>query len=470
MMKSVLIFFCVLTVSCTEVVLDNVSDRVPMDEQKSGTLTIEDALKELSDFNESLYGNIDVRSNDCISEIAICKIPSTKGTDSDEIIAYVVNYENDKGFAVINADPLSIPIVARTESGYMDSERLNSKILSIIGDYQTKSGNSLEDTIDSSSPEDFIYELIASSLATTPRSIVDTLSITYGEWGVMNLYGPLVTVKWNQTYPFNLSIPPDSLWLTKNYNYYRGLPPVGCTNVAVAQILTTIRQPSRAPGTNTTYDWNVFKSLSNYNNVSDYLPGRASYPFDTNPILKSKVEDLADFLYTIYDKNHSKVTSGGTSSNILFALETMQELNSEYFANAEIIEYRNNNSNLNGCINCIKNGKPIYCCGFYIDDTKSTGNDKKSGHAWVIDGYTERKRMVKLIVEDSDGNQQTMNRIQNGLFLHINWGYCGLYDGYYYKGNFDMAQREDYDDVIDTNPYTGNGSTSYSIGIEYIIY
>ena len=33
-----------------------------------------------------------------------------------------------------------------------------------------------------------------------------------------------------------------------------------------------------------------------------------------------------------------------------------------------------------------------------------------------------------------------------------------------------MAQREDYDDVIDTNPYTGNGSTSYSIGIEYIIY
>ena len=58
----------------------------------------------------------------------------------------------------------------------------------------------------------------------------------------------------------------------------------------------------------------------------------------------------------------------------------------------------------------------------------------------------------------------------SGLFLHINWGYSGLYDGYYYKGNFDMAQREDYDDVIDTNPYTGNGSTSYSIGIEYIIY
>ena len=297
-MKKIL-FFLIFAVSCAEVALNNEPDLASLPEQKSGTLTVEEALKELSDFNESLYGNTDVKSRDRIAEIAVCKIPSTKSTDSEEIIAYVVNYEDNKGFAVINAAPFSIPIVARTESGHMDSKKLDNKILELIGDYQTKSGNSEDDFIDSSSPEDFIYEVIANSLASTPRNSSDTKEYIYEEWRDIFKYGPLVTVKWNQTYPFNMRMEPDSNWTTKSYRYYRGLPPVGCGNIALGQILSSVKRPSRAPGETTTYEWGVLRSLSNYTNVSNYLPGAMSYPFDTNQILMSKVDDLADFLHHI---------------------------------------------------------------------------------------------------------------------------------------------------------------------------
>lgn len=77
-----------------------------------------------------------------------------------------------------------------------------------------------------------------------------------------------MSVKWGQKYPFNIKIPQDSSWVNNMYNDYRGLPPVGCSNVALGQILATIKQPSRAPGVNTTYDWGgakkSFKLLQSY--------------------------------------------------------------------------------------------------------------------------------------------------------------------------------------------------------------
>ena len=58
----------------------------------------------------------------------------------------------------------------------------------------------------------------------------------------------------------------------------------------------------------------------------------------------------------------------------------------------------------------------------------------------------------------------------NENFFNINWGYCGKYDGYYHVGVFDMTQREDIDSIIDTNPYTLNGTHAYDVDIEYISY
>lgn len=463
-MKKIPILFFILAASCTEVVINDESDLMSLPEPKSGTLTVEEALKELSDFNESLYGNTDVKSSDRIAEIEVCKIPTTKRVSEEETLAYVVNYEDDKGFAVINADPFSIPIVARTESGHMDTQRLNNKILDLISDFQTKSEISTDNSIDNSSLEDFIYEIIAKTLTSTPRNSSDSREYIYEDWCDILKYGPLVTVKWNQTYPFNMKMESNDYWLTENYNYYRGYPPVGCGNVALGQILATIKKPSRAPGTNTTYDWNVLRSLSNYTNISNYLPGKTSYPFDTNPILRSKVEDLADFLYVISVLCKSNSTEDGTSSTTENTLETMKYLDISYFSNAEILSYESNSSNM---ISCIQAGKPVFCRGDRItdEDTKSIDDKKTAGHAWVVDGYTKRERDYTLITPD-DLHHGTQTR----YYFHINWGYCGKYDGYYDTDVFDMSQRVYIDDTIDTNPNTSLGNKAYTLNLKFIKY
>ena len=462
-MKRLLIFLT-LAVSCTKVALNDKSDFVPLHDQQSNTLTVEEALKELSIFNESLYGNTDVKSSNRIAEITACKAQSTKIRNPEEILAYVVNYENDKGFAVINADPFSIPIVARTESGHLDSKKLGNKILEIINGCQTKSGNSEYINADDLSLEEFIYEIIATPLVSSIQNSSDTREVIYEDWIDAFKYGPLVTVKWNQTYPFNMRMQSHNYWLTENYWYYKGLPPVGCGNVALGQILSSVKHPSRAPGTNTTYDWTTLRSISNYTNVSDYLPGATSYPFETNPILMSKVDDLADFLHTISILCESESSEDGTSSTTPKTLEAMKSLDRSYFANGEILSYESNSSNL---ISCIQASKPVFCRGDRItnDDTRSIEDKQTAGHAWVIDGYTKRERDYTIITPD-DQHHGTQTR----YYFHINWGYSGHFDGYYDTGVFDMSQRVYLDDTIDTHPDASLGNKAYTLNIQFIKY
>ena len=310
----------------------------------------------------------------------------------------------------------------------------------------------------STSPEDFVYTLIANSLVNS-RALTDSTVITYGDWEYGTKYGPYVEVKWNQTYPFNLHMQPDTYWQTNSYSYYRGLPPVGCVNIAMAQILATVEHPSRASGLYTDYSWGELRTISNYRNLTDYLPGEYPYIFNSNQILMSKVNHLADFLYAISEFNHSSTSSDGTGSNIDYALDTFKFLDEDYFANAQIRSYASNQA---ASLNCIREGKPVFFSGFYTESDY--------GHAWVVDGYLTRNRRVVVTRFDSNGESQSEIHYQGSHLYHVNWGYSGQYDGYYNTGVFDMSRRITWDDVIDTNPYIENGNDGYDLDIMYISY
>ena len=456
---TLLLFF---SMSCTKAIINENNPLSDTNANESNFLTVEQALEELFDFDAALYGCCDVKSQEQIDKISLCKIPSTKSEYFGEVAAYVVNYKDDRGFAVINADKFSAPIVARTESGSLDYRKLNETLEKRMTSVLTKTGISDSCTIEEVSPEEFVYTTIANSLLASPRIAVDTLSVTYGEWEDVFRYGPFVTVKWGQTYPFNMHIPYHSSWATTSYSYYRGLPPVGCTNVALAQVLATVKHPECAPGTNDTYAWDALEALSNYTNVSDYIPGLTSYPFDTNPTLMGDVYDLADHMYALFLNNNSTVKPTGTGASLDSAVSTMRSLDAEYFAAADTQMY---NSNSSALTTCLRANKPVCCCGYYYNE-----NNKLSGHTWVIDGYSKRQREVTIVTQCGYMDPQVRVRIQTSNFFHINWGYCGKYDGYYHVGVFDMTQREDIDSIIDTNPYTLNGTHAYDVDIEYISY
>lgn len=464
-MKTKFLFFnlLVLVAGCTNSLLDDRTDLDVDSSIHSKSISLEEALQELDDFNKAVYGTVDVKSASKIEDVYACGVSATTKSDdnNDSVLAYLVNYEDNDGFAVISTDPRLDPVIARGESGNLDYEKLNGRIEACLNDISTKSLPSPLDTIPGESPEDYVYALIANTLAASYRAERDTISVTYGDWEYNTKYGPHVTVKWNKTYPFNMRMPVDSVWMTKSYSYYRGLPPVGCVNIAVAQILATIEQPTFAPGADANYSWPALRTLSNYYNLTDYLPGLSSYPFDTNQGLMRKVQELADYLSNIAVLNKSTVSASGTGSNIEKVRVTLKNLNHSYFINAIARDFNSNSEVLTACVQA---GKPIYCQGFH-----NNGNSYV-GHAWVIDGHASRTRKITSITMNSNNQTQTWYRYQTAEFYHVNWGYSGKYDGYYYIGNFDMSKREGRDENYDTYPLNENSSTVYDQSIKFLSY
>ena len=195
--------------------------------------------------------------------------------------------------------------------------------------------------------------------------------------------------------------------------------------------------------------------------MENFLPDLSDYYFLSDVSEYNKVMELADFLYTISVMNLSNTNINGTFSNIYNACNTLQSLNSVYFSEAQVVNYSSTTTPL---ITCMKNRRPVYCRGEY------TKNNEQFGHAWVVDGYSKREREVTIITKTGYMDPEVRVRPQSAYFFHINWGYCGLYDGYYYTGVFDMAARQGYNMIIDTNLNINNGTVAYSQNIRYISY
>ena len=104
--------FLLLLIGCTNSVLDEQLSVCSGSSNCTYSMSVEEALKELDNFNESVYDYSVVKSRNQIADIFTCSVPMTKSEDSDDVLAYLVNYHDNAGFAVISADPLVSSIVA----------------------------------------------------------------------------------------------------------------------------------------------------------------------------------------------------------------------------------------------------------------------------------------------------------------------------------------------------------------------
>lgn len=195
----------------------------------------------------------------------------------------------------------------------------------------------------------------------------------FGPWIADPAIGPLVTVKWNQEQPYNISIP--------------GEYPVGCVMVAAAQVMSCTRRPIMAPGTSgKTYSWTQLLSVSNYTNVKLWKSG---YTENTTPTQKLHTEYLSDMMYRIGDQAYfqAKYNYSGTSgSNYEAAFKLLDPI---YYANVKNIYFNADKDVINKIYNCLDNSKPMIIAG-----TMATGETLIGAHAWVLDGYIKYNRKV----------------------------------------------------------------------------
>ncbi len=207
--------------------------------------------------------------------------------------------------------------------------------------------------------------------------------------------GPLLTCRWNQ-----------NTW----YNYYCPLDPdgpggralAGCVATAMGQVMYYYRYPHTGTGTSTYYHHTYGHLSANH--------GNTTFRWDEmGDLAWAKGYDaIAELLYHLgvsVNMNYGPNASGAQSTLAAQALRTRFN-----YDQSLTLAYKNSYSDF-AWVNLIRSnldaGHPMYYHGF-----------GSGGHAFNVDGY------------------------QGNHHFHFNWGWGGMYDGYFIMGNLNPGTHD----------------------------
>lgn len=468
------VLFILILLTCVGCTTDFEETNIPENAKKSvgSVVPVEEALGELT----AVMGAISSETRSgasfdytkVIQKIAVSGgSQATRSEESNlpDTMVYVVNFTDDKGFAVLGAQRSLEPVYAITESGSFDANKLNAAIAE--AQKRSLAGEEAPATRTESEPEaiqqigtDFAYILLAEALVAAPRIALGPIhgveTYKYNPWVTNGTIGPLVEVKWNQTYPFNMSMPTTTVSQFGPSSSYKGRFPVGCGIIAAAQVMTCTRKPILAPAGTANYSWSSLKSISNYTNLGLFLPNMRLDTLSLNT--QTYTNQLSKVLYYLSICFKATSDSSGTGVFIDNVAIALRNLDPAYYNNAQVASV---SSSIGAIYSNLENNKPMYV----------RGSSNAGGHAWVLDGYLNRSRSVTMQTQvQLHPNPTTLTWTEHSTLWHLNWGYQGKYDGYFTEGVFNMTQRIFIDDVIDTSPVAGAGSADYSISNLVILY
>lgn len=201
----------------------------------------------------------------------------------------------------------------------------------------------------------------------------------------------LGNTKWNQNSPYNDQCP-----YIIDSDPSSGRCAVGCVATAISQIMYYHQYPLQGTGVSKTYTTRNGKhtcssGFDNPYNWTDILP---SYSGGETTAQKNAIARLCYDVGVAMEMNFD-VSSGAYNSDAVNALPT-------YFGyDSDIFHYQRANYSYDEWENLIKEELDLQRPVLY------GGQSLNGGHAFVCDGY-------------------------NGDYFHINWGWGGMADGYFY--------------------------------------
>ena len=227
------------------------------------------------------------------------------------------------------------------------------------------------------------------------------------------------TALWNQEQPFNNEAPV--------YQGYRSV--TGCVATAMSIIAYYHKWPEKGVGTTPSYtyadEWGITRTIPantlgrkyDYNNMlHDYT---SSYTTTQGNAVAALMYDMG----TSVEMAYSPSASGAISTNVQYAFATFFG----YSKSCQLI-YRGSKSD-NEWFDILKTNIATY------GPTYFSGNDTNSGHAFVLDGYT------------------------SGNYFHINYGWSGAGNGYYWIPEIEYFN--DQDALLYLEP-DKNGTSTYT--------
>ncbi|MDE5578647.1 MAG: C10 family peptidase [Alistipes sp.] len=332
-------------------------------------------------------------------------VSATRNGSGPDTLMYVFNFTDSAGFAIIAADRRADRLLAVTEKGcYIPGEPTGNPgfdwYMQCIEAYLNNPPETR--TITPSAPDNRISKI------KTSRSI----SIRKG---------PFLTVKWGQKAPYNMYCP-----------VYNGQQCVaGCVAVAIAQIMTYYAYPSEisltykeADVSSQILDWTAMKRhvRTETCNANDCTAHAA---------IGYLVREIGEQVYMNYGISASGADFG-------YVRNCFSHFG---YTSAQQAAYK-----FDSIISSLNKAKLVCMKG------SSKNNGKTESHAWIIDGYqtiTERSEIWSAPNENGPWTFEDVH-FSDYNYSHCNWGWNGLYDGYYSQDVFNITAPYELD------PLTGS--------------
>lgn len=226
----------------------------------------------------------------------------------------------------------------------------------------------------------------AATLKSSKKDIeIEWLELTEGKYAkAYKVAGPLLQTTWDQSPYYNQLCPTGT--------------PTGCVATAMSQIMKYHNWPASGNGwhkyTHSTYG--IQYANFEYQNY-DWLNMTNSLTSTSTNTEKEAIATLCYHAGVSVNMNYAADGSGAYSADVLYALTSYFKYDP---SSINIYDFDANNQTewINQIKTEIDAGRPVYYSG---------SSDASGGHAWVCDGY-------------DDNN-----------YLHINWGWGGIANGYF---------------------------------------
>lgn len=327
------------------------------------------------------------------------KKSGTRGADNiNDTLMYVFNFEGDQGFAIVSASRETEPLLAITETGYYDpSENCDNEGFSnfmklaeqyvIHGDETTTTGWEARTTRAFVSP--YILH----------HSVPRMLHVYWGKYDVEGTYCP------------------------------NGV--CGCGPTAMAMLMSYYGYPTTITldhdsfnVSNYALDWVEMKKHNTIHTNMSFLCDANINAHDMIAHLCRQLGVVAGSTYDIDSVNGNH--TGTTPSGMRDCMYNFGYTDCHFYSYTE-----------SAIVSKLNLSRPVIMLGYANDTT---------GHAWVVDGYKcYYRRGDPMPTQPDDYTWNSHYKYYN----HVNWGWYGDSNGYFFANVFDTTAAYFYDEFFD---------------------
>ena len=346
-----------------------------------------------------------------------------KRADVDESTFYIVNFENNAGFAIASTDKRTEPVYAIIDSGNMNpGEKIDNPgfliFLDLLKTYQAE-------TIREKNKEEV-------EKVRTRGENNGGLPEDYLEPATLQECNATVASKWSQNSPYNDNCP---LVQDNNGNWVR--PPAGCVATAVAQVMHYHGHP--APPLLLLHNGHIYNWVVMQQHISTNYLYPPSYP--------PAYSMIANLLADIGLPQNLNMQYGATGSGSSLSYVPRTFANFGYAKSGVRVGYNEDRIKYSIALQ-----KPVILGGERIDNA---GN--KKGHAWVVHGFRTYSQKYHSFYYAWDGSIIHMVYTYYSKYIYCNYGFNGNGDGWFSSGAFYASPvggtyQYNLDAVVDISP------------------